>query len=128
MLDPLIGKREEITDLLSEKAIRSFKVGHLLVFKVEDDTTCIRITRLDRKNMRAWGLHIEPMEAGAAMSHYGHNVDRRPEKVKERGGIWCLDCQRMVAEPATEEGNVKAHLRRQKVQNAQIKKRSEHME
>lgn len=103
--------KEEISDLLLPKAIQEFKKGQLLVFQMEDVKTFIVITKLDRKNGRAWGKHIEPINATYAFQHYGHFIDQADDVIERYGCPWCKDCEVPISEGATEEGNVKVHLR-----------------
>jgi len=102
----LVGKKEEITDILTEKGIKSgeFKKGQLLRFT----QTVIKITKIDKKNGRAWGVHVEPMKYHQAMGHYGHNIDATDEAVKEYGVPFCEDCEVPVNEEATKAGKTKA--------------------
>lgn len=98
-----MGKKEEITDLISDRAIKNPLVihkGKVLVFQMEDDTTTIKITKVDRKNCRVWGEHIDLIEMQNVVSHENHNVD-----MKKR---FCNDCKSPIGVGATEEGNVRA--------------------
>lgn len=117
MADSLIGTKEEITDLFNDETIRNkdvLAVGKVAIFDYEGSKTCIKITRIDRKNARIWGKHISLSEANSFMSHYGHQIDKRKETVKKYGTPFCLDCRFSLSHGATEEGNVKAHLREQR--------------
>lgn len=104
-----MGKKEEITDLISEKGMDKLKKGQLLKFDYEGSITAIVITRIDRKNKRIWGEHTELGDQGAVMSHYRHAVDSTPETMAKYNGVaYCTDCEVPVSEYSTEDGDVKA--------------------
>lgn len=97
-----MGKKEEITDIISEKGIREIKVGTVLKFDYEGSPVHIKVTRKDTKNMRIWGEHVTLGGMDEGMSHYGHELDR------DRTPVWCLDCDRPVTQFSTKEGEMKA--------------------
>lgn len=94
-------KKEEISDIISEEAYSdpAFKRGIILRFT----DASLKVTRVDRKNKRTWAEHRELYLAEAAVSHYGHMLERR-----EDGKSWCKDCDLEISEMATEEGERKA--------------------
>ena len=49
----------EITDVLSKKGINRLKTGQILMFKNDKKRTDIKITKLDKKNKRAWGKEVK---------------------------------------------------------------------
>ena len=102
----LAGKKEEITDILTPEGIKSgeFKKGQMLKFT----QTNIKITKIDKKNGRAWGVHVEPMKYHTAITHYGHIIDATDDAMKEYGAPFCEDCEIPVDEEATKEGKKKA--------------------
>lgn len=103
--------KEEITDLISPKAIQELKVGKVLVFDYEGSRTYIKITRKDTKAMRMWGQRIEMADLNAGMSHYEHELDRDEATFAKYEIPFCNDCQLPVSDPATEEGNIAAYKR-----------------
>lgn len=109
----MIGKKEEITDILTVEGILSgdFKKGQMLKFNYEGSLTCIKITKLDKKNGRAWGEHISPIAQNVALSHYGHAIDVTKETMEEFGNAYCQDCEVVVSEQATLAGKTKAQHR-----------------
>lgn len=109
----LVGFKEEITDILTADGIRSgeFKKGQLLKFEYEGSVTCIKITRLDRKNGKAWGEHIEPVNNNVALSHYGHNLDATEEAIREYRVPYCTDCEVPVNAEASADGKRKVQER-----------------
>ncbi|UOF80581.1 hypothetical protein [Caudoviricetes sp.] len=109
----MVGFKEEITDILTAEGVRSgdFKKGQMLKFEYEGSVTCIKITRIDRKNGRAWGEHIEPINNNVALSHYGHNIDTTEETIKEYRVPYCTDCEMPVNNEASDEGKKKAEER-----------------
>lgn len=109
----LVGFKEEITDILTADGIRSgeFKKGQLLKFEYEGSVTCIKITRLDRKNGKAWGEHIEPVNNNVALSHYGHNLDATEEAIREYRVPYCTDCEMPVNAEASADGKRKVQER-----------------
>lgn len=118
-----MGKREEITDLFAgsdafytdkekDGKYRMYK-GKLLKFSYEGSIVPIVITRIDRKNKRVWGEHVELGEQQTVMSHFRHNVDSTVETMAEHNGVaFCTDCGVPVNQPSTEDGEVKAADRR----------------
>lgn len=96
--------KEEITDLLSDAAINTFKVGQVLKFS----NATIRITKIDRKNMRVWGQHVSLYDQKIVNTHIGHHIDKSIKTVGLHGTPFCLDCQVPLSEPSTEDGEVKA--------------------
>lgn len=113
------GEKEEITDLFNLKPEIytdidldtdkfRFHKGKVLRFKYEGSLTTIRITKIDRKNKRMWGQHIELVNPAIAKSHYGHNVDTTQVP------MWCTDCDVPITEHSTEDGDVKAADRKDK--------------
>lgn len=115
-----MGKKEEITDMMSAKSYYArddngeymFHKGKVLKFKMEDKVTSIKITRIDRKNMRMWGEHIELHSREVVYGHRQHNVDATEETTKQYGSPFCTDCEVPVTEPATMDGDIKATERR----------------
>lgn len=96
-----MAKSEEITDMMTEKAFRDFKVGKMLGFA---DGTRMRVTKIDRKNMRMWAVKIELVNQTVTRSHYGHSVDATiPGDIP-----FCNDCKVNINEPSTEDGEKKA--------------------
>lgn len=99
------GEREEITDLISDSAYRpikdgGIKPGQLLKFQLAN----IKVTKVDRKNKRVWGVHVRLNESKNVLSHTGHDVLVQP------GGSpipFCRDCQLPVTEHSTEDGDKK---------------------
>lgn len=114
MADPLLGKTEEITDVLTPEGIRSgqFQKGQVLKFDYEGSITCLKITQIFKHKGRAWAKHIELMSQQVVASHYGHNVDSTKEAIDEHGKPYCQDCEVTVDQPSTEDGEVKAADRR----------------
>lgn len=100
MNKPPIGFKEEITDILTAEGVRSgeYKKGNVLKF---GGGVSIRITRLDKKNGRAWGEHVVLVTKDVALGHYGHETD------KNQDPPFCLDCRVSVGDPATPEGEEK---------------------
>lgn len=107
------GRKEEITDLLTPKGLLAMHVGRVLKFEYEGSVTVIKVTKIDRKNMRIWGQHIELIDQKIVRSHYGHLVDTTEETVREKGAPYCSDCEVIVNEPSTEDGEVKAAYRKE---------------
>lgn len=112
-----MGEREEITDLLSDRVFTAkepdgqfmFRKKKLLKFSYEGSITAIVITKIDRKNKRIWGEHVELAEQDAVISHYRHNVDVTEETMAQYNGQpYCTDCGVPVGEFANEDGNKKA--------------------
>lgn len=99
------GQKEEITDIISDAAYRpikdgGIKPGQLLKLQFAN----IKITKVDRKNKRVWGVHVKLNESKNVLSHTGHDV-----KVNDATNPipFCNDCQVPVIEPATEDGDKK---------------------
>lgn len=113
---PNQGLREEITDMMADKAYTAkdsngkfvFHVGKVLKFSYEGSITSIRVTRIDRKNKRMWGEHVELVDPNIVKSHYGHNVDSSAEALKKYDVPFCTDCQVPVNQDSNEDGEVKA--------------------
>jgi len=101
--------KEEITYIISDEAYDdpNFKKGLLL--KMEKAN--IVITRVDRKNKRTWGRHIQPVNQSIATTHYGHNIDTTEEIQAEFGAPYCTDCEVPLNEQATVDGKRKANER-----------------
>lgn len=102
-----MGMKEEITDLISDKGIMELKVGQVLGFNYEGSVTRIKVTKIDRKNMRIWGEHVDLIDVNTGMSHYGHDLDRT------QSPPWCNDCQVPVNVESTEDGDMKAAIRQE---------------
>lgn len=98
-----MGKKEEITDVISEKGIKEIKVGTILKFDYEGSPIHIKVTKKDTKNMRIWGEHIKLYDMDTGMSHYGHNIDT----TNENGMVYCSDCEVFIDQEATEAGEQK---------------------
>lgn len=94
-------KREEITDVIDKQAYDDPEFKRGLVLRFANAT--LKITRVDRKNKRTWAEHWELYLAEAAVSHYGHMLERR-----EDGKSWCKDCDLEISQMATKEGERKA--------------------
>ena len=102
--------KEEITDILTPEGIRSglYEKGQLLKFQ----TATIKITKLDKKNGRAWGEHVVTVNGTVAGTHEGHDVvSTGPGDLP-----FCNDCQRSINEPSTEDGE-KKYLDRKDAEN-----------
>lgn len=111
MNKPKVGFKEEISDLFPPAAFEDFeylKKGK--VFEYEGGIV-IKVTRVDRKNKRAWGEHIELVNHNKGFSHYGHNLDSTEEAIKQYGVPYCTDCETPVSEMASNEGHKKAQDR-----------------
>lgn len=93
------NKREDISDMIKSEAYDDpeFKKGLVLKF----ERTTIKITRIDRKNKRAWGEHIQLHDQRITLSHYGHEVDLTENTP------FCIDCEVPVSESSTEDGDKK---------------------
>lgn len=103
-----MGKKEEITDIISDAAFRPVADGGIdknMLLKFERAT--IKITKVDRKNKRVWGEHVMPQNIQTIISHTGHDVTLRTDTFP-----FCNDCGVSVKEPATEDGDKKALDRR----------------
>lgn len=91
-----MGKKEEITDVISEDGYAKLKVGQVLSFT----EATLKITK--KAKGRVWAEHVStPVDVNTGMSHYGHNVD-----ASEPGVPYCTDCERPIDQLATEEGEV----------------------
>ncbi len=100
------NKKEEITDLFGDKidkALEIYKKGQVLKFEM----ATIRITRVDKKNNRIWGEHIDLHKEAVINSHKDHQIGE-PD---ENGVPFCEDCQTPVTKMATNEGHQLARLR-----------------
>jgi hypothetical protein len=97
-----MGKKEEISDIISEKGIIELKVGTVLKFDYEGSPIYIKVTRKDTKNMRIWGEHVTLGGMDEGMSHYGHEMDRTVDP------IFCTDCQVPVTQFANKSGEMKS--------------------
>lgn len=103
------NKKEEITDLFSPSVYEEidsegkhiFYVGRLLKFNYEGSLTSIKITKIDRKNKRMWGQHVEIIDQKIVRSHYGHSVNVAVDPP------YCTDCEALVTQPSTEDGEKK---------------------
>lgn len=112
------GEKEEITDLIADVAYRpikdgGIKPGQLLKFQYAN----IKVTKVDRKNKRVWGVHVKLNESKNVLSHTGHDVLVQP------GGSpipFCRDCQVPINEPATEDGDKKFLDRRDEKERNQL--------
>lgn len=102
----LIGQKEEITDILTPDGVRSgdFKRGQVLKFDYEGTITCIKITRLDKKNGRAWGQHVELVNFKQGIGHYGHLIDTTDTAIRRYGVPFCEDCGVPINQEATPAG------------------------
>lgn len=107
-----MAEKEEITDMMADKVYTAkedgdyvFYKGKVLKFDFEGSITSIKITKIDRKNKRMWGEHIELFDNNIVKTHYGHDVDKTSRLP------WCRDCEVPVSEPSTEDGEVKAKER-----------------
>jgi hypothetical protein len=107
-----IGKREEITDLMSLEARKHYdiEVGKLLKFRKDNEIVAIVVTRMTKTRM--WGVHVEVNDRQVVHSHRGHAVDTTEDTVREYKAPYCTDCEVPVTEPSTEDGEVKAAERR----------------
>lgn len=103
-----IGKREEITDIIDEVRSRyteenfrklRIKKGRVLRFNYEGSPTTLRITRV--ANGRYWAEHIQLHDQRIVRSHTRHDVDQTSTPP------FCNDCQILVTEPSTEDGEKK---------------------
>lgn len=101
----MVNKREEITDLISDEAYDDPKFKRGLVLKFESAT--LKLTKVDRKNKRVWAEHITLFDGRPVMTHYGHDVvSTGPGDLP-----FCNDCQVNINEASTEDGEVKARDR-----------------
>lgn len=96
------GEREEITDLIADAAYRpikdgGIKPGQLLKFQYAN----IKVTKVDRKNKRVWGVHVQLSQHKNVSSHTGHDVD------VTQNPPFCRDCEVPVTEHSTEDGDKK---------------------
>lgn len=110
-----MSKREEITDVINDSAYEdpNFKAGLVLKFA----KTTIKITKVDRKNKRAWGEHIKMYSINEGYSHYGHNIDNT-----DPTSVYCTDCEVEVSEAANELGETKVAERNEAETEKQHKK------
>ncbi len=101
------NKREEITDLISSKAYAdpNFKKGLALKF----EETVIKVTRVDRKNKRCWGEHIELVSKRVFDTHRDHIIAIKGDMP------FCTNCNVPVSQPSTEDGDVKALNRKDRM-------------
>ncbi len=104
------AKREEITDLVSDKGIRELKVGQVLKFQ----TATIRITKIDKKNMRIWGEHVALVDQNKSFGHYGHIIDTTEEAQREHGAPYCTECEVAINEAPTVKGKQKVAEREER--------------
>lgn len=111
MQRPPVGFKEEITDILTKKGVQSgeYKKGQLLKFS--NAKIAIKITRIDRKNGRAWGEHVETMVHNTALGHYRHNIDQSDEAIKKYRTPYCEDCEVPINQEANASGKKKAQDR-----------------
>lgn len=100
------NKKEEITDLIAPEAYDDplFKKGLVLKFT----KTTIKVTKVDRKNKRAWGEHITLVNQKIVGTHQDHEVNSTKEMYDEYGLPFCEDCLVPVDQPSTEDGDKKA--------------------
>lgn len=97
-----MGKKEEITDVITPEGYAKLKKGDILNFA----EATLKITK--KAQGRIWAEHVStPVDVEVGMSHYGHNVD-----ASDPGVPFCTDCGVPINELATEKGDVKASLRR----------------
>lgn len=104
----MVNKKEEISDMIDPSAYDDpeFKKGILLKFQLAS----IKITKVDRKNKRTWGEHIQLASGIVVHTHDGHDVGGGGE-----GDFpFCNDCQVNINEPSTEDGDKKALDRKDK--------------
>ena len=99
------GEKEEITDLISDAAYRpikdgGIKPGQLLKFQYAN----IKVTKVDRKNKRVWGVHVKLNQSKNVLSHMGHDVKVNDP---ENPIPFCNDCEVPVTEHSTEDGDKK---------------------
>ncbi len=112
---PKAGFKEEITDIMSDKVYTQKVNGSFVFYKgkvLKFAQATIKITRIDRVNKRVWGEHIEMVANDTVYGHYGHNVDTTGEALEEYGKPYCTDCEVVITEPATKEGEAKFLHRR----------------
>lgn len=110
------GTKEEITDMITDAAYRpikdgGIKPGQLLKFQ----TASLVVTKVDRKNKRVWAKHVESINNQVVVSHVGHDVD-----IHNPDMPFCRDCQVLVNQPATEDGDKKALDRRDDEERNQL--------
>lgn len=103
-----LGQREEITDIINDIKARytpenfeslRIKKGRVLRFDYEGTPITIRVTR--KAGDRYWGVHVELHDQRIVRSHTKHDVDLSSKPP------FCNDCQVIVTEPATEDGEKK---------------------
>lgn len=110
-----MGKREEITDLVSDEGIKDIKVGTILKYQLDGTNINIKVTRKDTKAMRIWGEHIDTYDVDNIQSHYGHNLD-------VTGSLpFCSDCEIIITEASTIKGTQKHADRVKESRKPQIK-------
>lgn len=93
-----MNKKEELTDVISDKGIREIKVGSVLRFDYEGSLIEIKITKKDTKAMRIWGEHTTLVDMNTGMSHHGHFIDSK------QNPPFCEDCKLPINQRATSEG------------------------
>lgn len=71
-----LGKREEITDMLTPKGLAELKVGQVLTFNYEGSPIHLKITR--RTKARVWARHIRLFKQDEITV-----VDKRRKKKKQ---------------------------------------------
>lgn len=108
------NKREEITDLIDPAAYDDldFKKGFVMRFT----GATIKVTKIDRKNKRAWGEHINLVTQNIVETHDGHDVDHGKGAYDMFGMPFCKDCKVKIDEPSTEDGEKKALDRKDREQ------------
>ncbi len=110
-----VGHKEEITDIFTSDGIKKgiflngkpLKKGTLLKFDNNGTITAIKVTRVDRKQGRAWGVHVETMVHNTPLSHYGHNIDQTKETIQKYRAPFCEDCEVPISQPANAAGKKK---------------------
>lgn len=110
-----MGKKEEITDVISDEAYGDPKFKKGLVLKFAKAT--LRLTRVDRKNKRVWAEHISLYDFNKGMTHYGHDVDGSDPQ-----HVYCRDCKLEISDEATKEGEIKAAHRQEEVDEDEAEK------
>lgn len=94
-------KWEEISDMLTEKAIEELKVNTIMKFDQEDGS--VREFKVRRKN-KDGKVYVEELElmdpseikikGNLPGKHFGHILDVSEDEM----GIWCQDCNELVEE------------------------------
>lgn len=113
-----MGKKENLSDMFIDRFYTDKnehdqfvnQVGTVLTFDYEGSKTHIKITKIDRKNKKCWGEHIQLYDFNSGMTHYGHDID-----TSDTSRIYCRDCNVEIDQSATEEGEVKALLRQKEM-------------